>query len=287
MRTSSLMVLSFIATTLLALTTTPTLASNLQDVDSIPHLDAGGKEAYRAFLTAKGHRAFAIAPGGMWSWKGDETSAGAASEEALQSCQFESEQQCVLYAVDDRVVFDKQHWASLWGPYVSRTEASSKATGAERGKRFYDIKFKDASGKGLKLSELRGKVVIVHFWGSWCPPCQRELPELQRLYQALDKSPDIKMVLLQVREDFNTSKHAVKRHRLKLPLYDSGAQAKSDDKLQLAGGGTLKDRDIAAVFPTTYVLDKHGIVLFSHVGPVSDWMGYLPLLKDAAIRSGR
>jgi thiol-disulfide isomerase/thioredoxin len=281
------MVLSFIATTLLALTPPSALASNLQNVESVPHLDAGGQDAYRTFLATKGHRAFALAPGGMWSWKGDESSAGAASEEALQSCQFESEQQCVLYAVDDRVVFDKQNWASLWGPYLDRAAASSKTTGAERGKRFYDIRFKDASGKTLKLSDLRGKVVIVHFWGSWCPPCQRELPELQQLHQALSKSGDIKMVLLQVREDFATSKLAVKRHRLKLPLFDSGSQAKSDDKLQLAGGGTLKDRDIAAVFPTTYVLDKHGIVLFSHVGPVSDWMGYMPLLKDAAARSGK
>lgn len=287
MRTSSLMVLSFIATTLLALTPPSALASNLQNVESVPHLDAGGQDAYRTFLATKGHRAFALAPGGMWSWKGQESSAGAASEEALQSCQFESEQQCVLYAVDDRVVFDKQNWASLWGPYLDRAAASSKTTGAERGKRFYDIRFKDASGKTLKLSDLRGKVVIVHFWGSWCPPCQRELPELQQLHQALSKSGDIKMVLLQVREDFATSKLAVKRHRLKLPLFDSGSQAKSDDKLQLAGGGTLKDRDIAAVFPTTYVLDKHGIVLFSHVGPVSDWMGYMPLLKDAAARSGK
>jgi thiol-disulfide isomerase/thioredoxin len=277
----------FLISTLLVLSTTTGLASSLQDVDSVPHIDAGGKEGYRAFLASKGHRAFAIAPGGMWSWKGVESSAGAASDEALQSCQFESEQQCVLYAEDDRVVFDKQNWAGLWGPYLNRAEASSKAIGVERNKRFYDIKFKDASGKALKLSELRGKVTIVHFWGSWCPPCQRELPELQRLHQSLGNSPDIKLVLLQVRENFATSKLAVKRHHLKLPLYDSGAQEKSDDKLQLAGGGTLKDRDIAAVFPTTYVLDKHGIVLFSHVGPVSDWMGYLPLLKDAAVRSGK
>lgn len=287
MSTSSLMLRSFLATILLVITTTSALSSNLQDVDSVPHLDVGGQEGYRAFLDSKGHRAFAISPGGMWSWKGDETSAGAASEEALQSCQFESEQQCVLYAVDDRVVFDKQSWASLWGPYLNRAEASNKATGAERGKRFYDIKFKDASGKALKLSELRGKVVIVHFWGSWCPPCQRELPELQRLYQSLSKSPDIKMVLLQVRENFANSQLAVKRHHLKLPLYDSGAQTKSGDKLQLAGGGTLKDRDLAAAFPTTYVIDKHGVVLFSHVGPVSDWLGYLPLLKDAAVKSGK
>jgi hypothetical protein len=95
------------------------------------------------------------------------------------------------------------------------------------------------------------------------------------------------MVLLQVRENFTTSKLVVKRHHLKLPLYDSGVQEKSDDQLKLANGGTLKDRDIAAVFPTTYILDKHGIVLFSHVGPVSDWQGYLPLLKDAAARSGK
>jgi len=262
-------------------------AAALNDIESVPHLEKQGKKNYRDFLAADKHRAFAIAPGGTWGWKGAESSAESAAEEALLACQIETEQKCVLYATNDAVVFDKQAWARSWQPYADSAAAKRAPIGIARGDRFYDLRFKDPSGKPIRLSELRGKVVLVHFWGSWCPPCQRELPELLKLQQALHKSSDIKMVLLQVREDFATSRKAIARQRLNLQLHDSGAKDSKDDTLTLADGTKLKDRDIAAVFPTTYVLDKHGIVLFSHNGPVHDWLGYLPLLKDAATLSGK
>lgn len=262
-------------------------ASALDDINSIPHLDISGKDAYRTFLTAQQHRAFVIAPGGVWAWKADETSVGSAAESALQSCRESTEQNCVVYAVDEKNVFNSRTWATLWGPYLTRAEAARQPIGVERGKRFFDLKFKDAAGKSLKLSDMHRKVVVLHFWGSWCPPCQQELPELQKLQHALRKSSGITMVLLQVRENFADSALAVKQLRLKLPLYDSEVKEKSDERLQLAEGGNLKDRGIAAVFPTTYVLDKHGVVLFSHFGPIGNWMEYLPLLKDAAEKSGK
>lgn len=262
-------------------------AAALQDIDAVPHLNKQGKDSYRAFLATDKHRAFAIAPGGTWGWKGAESSTESAAEEALLACQIETEQKCVLYATNDAVVFDNQAWAKSWQPYTDSTAAKRAPIGIARGDRFYDLRFKDTSGKALRLSELRGKVVLLHFWGSWCPPCQRELPELLKLQQSLSKSSDIKMELLQVREDFATSRKAIARQRLNLQLHDSGAKDSKDDTLTLADGAKLKDRDIAAVFPTTYVLDKHGIVLFSHNGPVQDWLGYLPLLKDAAARSGK
>jgi len=262
-------------------------AAALQNIEAVPHLNKQGKDSYRDFLAADKQRAFAIAPGGTWGWKGAESSSESAAEEALLACQIETEQKCVLYATNDAVVFDSQAWARSWQPYADSTAAKRAPIGIARGDRFYDLRFKDSTGKPITLSELRGKVVLLHFWGSWCPPCQRELPELLKLQQALRKSSDIKMVLLQVREDFATSRKAIAHQRLNLQLHDSGSRDSKDDTLTLADGAKLKDRDIAAVFPTTYVLDKHGIVLFSHNGPVHDWLGYLPLLKDAAARSGK
>jgi len=74
---------------------------------------------------------------------------------------------------------------------------------------------------------------------------------------------------------------------LNLPLFDSGVKGKGADTLTLADGKKIRDRDIAPAFPTTYILDKHGIVVFSNIGPVSHWSQYLPLLRDVAARSGR
>jgi thiol-disulfide isomerase/thioredoxin len=264
------------------------LANALNDVDAVPHLDGTGKTGYREFLAAEGHRAFVIAPGGLWFWKAGESDAETATESALLACLEETGISCIPYAVDSKVVFDARAWKRLWGPYQSRSEAARAYVGKERGDRFYNLTFKNENGKALKLSDLKGKVVLLHFWGSWCPSCLREMPELQQLHHALGAHADIQMILLQVREKFSSGQQWVQKRQLDLPLHDSRAVDNlALDALTLAGGKTIHDRDIATAFPTTYVLDKHGIVVFSHVGSISGWMQYLPQLFDVAQNSGK
>lgn len=275
------------AAVLFTLFSSATLAAALDDVKAVPHLDSAGQEGYRDFLNFDHHRAFAIAPGGAWSWKGGEASAEIASRNALQTCQTDSGHTCILYALDDKVVFDTQAWTRLWGPYLNRAQASRARTGLNRGERFYNLAFKNADGKPMKLSELRGKVVVLHFWGSWCPSCRREMPDMQQLHQALGTAKDIEMILLQVREGFAVSRQWAQQQHVSLPLFDSGVTSKERDALTLADGKKLNDRHIAPVFPTTFILDKHGVVVFSHIGTSTQWPEYLPLLRDVAARSGR
>lgn len=271
---------------LICISTLPA-AATLNDIKSVPHLDSGGQDGYREFLASGNHRAFAIAPGGAWTWKGGTISAQSASTEALTFCENDSGLSCIVYAVDDKVVFDAHVWERLWGPYLNHAEASRTHIGLNRGKRFYNLTFRSGTGKLIRLSDLQDKVVLLHFWGSWCPPCRREIPDLQQFHQALSTSPDIQMVLLQVREDFAVSRQWVRQQGLNLPLFDSGARGKEGDSLTLADGTKMHDRDLAPAFPTTYILDKHGIIVFSNIGPISRWSEYLPLLRDVAKRSGK
>lgn len=257
------------------------------DAESIPHLDSRGREGFREFLAAGKHRAFVVAPGGAWAWKGDAATIDAAVEEAVQECQQGTEQPCVPYLADDKIVFDAGRWATLWGPYLNHVEAVRAHIGKERGDRFFDLAIKSPTGKPMKISDLRGKVSVLHFWGTWCPPCRREMPELQKLQKELGATSGVQLVLLQMREDFATARQWMQQQSLVLPLFDSGVKDMGSDNLTLANGKTIPDRRMAVAFPTTYVLDKHGIVVFSHVGPVEGWLPYLPFLRDVAAKSGR
>lgn len=252
-----------------------------------PQLDARGQEAYLAFRQAGGHRAFAIAPGGAWAWQGDEASADAASDAALATCRHYSDQTCVLYEVDQRKVFDSARWPQLWGPYADAASARQRPMGSARGERLPDITWKNADGKTTRLSDLRGQVVILHFWGSWCPPCRRELPELQTFARQLTREKGIRLVLLPAREDFASARRFTDSQHLDLPLADPAARGRQFDQLTLADGSLLPDRQLSPVFPTTLVIDRHGLVLLRHPGPITDWPSYLPFLKDAASKSGR
>ncbi len=262
-------------------------AAPLKDAEAVPHLDDRGRAGYRDFLKAAPHRAFVIAPGGTWTWRAEMANPDMALDAALQDCRRATQQRCFPYAVDRQVVFDAKAWPLAWGPYLKRAEAARAPEGVLRGQRFHDLAFRGQDGKAQKLSDFRGRVVFLHFWGSWCPPCQREMPDLQRLYGTMKSSRDLHFVFLPVRESLEEARAWMREKRIDVPLYDVGEANQEDGSLRLADGRTIKDREVSQVFPTTYVLDRHGVVVFSHTGPVSDWSQYVPFLKDAAARSGR
>ena len=262
-------------------------AATLEEAIDVPHLDAQGRDGYQEFLAAKKHRVFVIAPGGTWAWRGMEATTDLALASALQACMSQEQGRCVPYAIDDKIVFDFKNWPTLWRPYKTLAELNAVKTGRARGERFFDLAFKGPAGNTMKVSDLHGQVTVLHFWGTWCPPCRREMPEIQKLQQELGAKSGVQFVLLQVREDFATAKRWAQQQNLSLPLYDSGFKAKVQGSLTLGNGTSIQDRDLAQIFPTTYVLDRHGIVVFSHAGPIDGWSQYLPFLRDVAEKSGK
>lgn len=266
----------------LVMASVPVLAAPaLEDTAALPHLDGQGQAGYRTFLQQENHRAFVIAPGGGWAWRAGMPSPAAAKQAALQDCA-EQNAVCVPYAVDQQRVFDAKIWSTLWRPYLTEAQASSAREGLLRGLRFPDLRLKDADGQAVKLSNWRGEVLVLHFWGSWCPPCRRELPDLHKLQQRLKNSRGIRLVTIQVREPVSSARGWLAERMLSLPLYDSGAVDEGEQSMRLADGRVIPDRSLAPVFPTTYVLDRHGIVVFAHMGPLHQWSQYLPFLKDVA-----
>lgn len=256
-----------------------------------PGPGAAGRTAYAEFRSAPAHRAFAIAPGDAWAWQANLPTREAALAAALDECAKSASQRCAPYAVDDDLVFDPQAWPALWAPYPTSAQAAQAGIGNARGQRLYDLALTAPDGRttnlGALLTAQRPRLLIVHFWGSWCGPCRRELPQLRDTLRALGPKSAIAAVFIQVREPVATARAWLTEQHLDLPVFDSGARDERDARLRLADGRTMTDREIAPAFPSTYVLDSNGVVLFAHAGAVSDWSSYLPLLRHAAQHAGR
>jgi peroxiredoxin len=112
-------------------------------------------------------------------------------------------------------------------------------------------------GGAVSLANLRGKVVMVHFWATWCPPCVEEIPTLDKLNRSL-MGKDFLMLAVNEDEDGAGNVAAFIQHnRLNIPvLPDPGSNVA---RLY----GTYK-------LPETYIVDREGRVRYKAIGP-RDW----------------
>lgn len=118
-----------------------------------------------------------------------------------------------------------------------------------------DFTLKSRSGENVKLSELRGEVVMINFWASWCAPCRQEMPLLEDLHK---KYSDLGFVLLGVNVEEDSSKAAdlLREIPVSFPvLYDNTNKV-------------TKLYDVVAM-PSTVMVDRDGNMRYLH-------RGYLP-----------
>lgn len=115
-----------------------------------------------------------------------------------------------------------------------------------------DFTLKSDSGANLKLSELRGEVVLINFWASWCGPCRQEMPVLSELH---DKYKDMGFTVLGVNVEENSA--AARKLLRDMPvsfpvLFDNDSTVS-------------KKYDVVAM-PSTVLVDRDGNVRYLHKG---------------------
>jgi len=113
----------------------------------------------------------------------------------------------------------------------------------------------DEEGKKTwRLSELRGKVVLVNFWATWCPPCRKELPSMERLWRQL-KDQGLVVLGVNVAEDGNA-----------VFAFSNGLETPLSFPLLLDEDGTVTQSWPVQGLPTTFLVDKQGRIAFGAIG---------------------
>jgi peroxiredoxin len=115
-----------------------------------------------------------------------------------------------------------------------------------------DFTLKGENGKTYRLSAYRGKVVLLNFWATWCPPCRYEMPSMERAHQKV-KDQNIVILAVNVGESEEQVFGFTGRYPVTFPLL-----------LDTEGAVVKKYRVIG--LPTTFVIDPRGMVTHSAVG---------------------
>ena len=132
----------------------------------------------------------------------------------------------------------------------------------------FNITFSDSSGKIINTTALKGKVIFINFWATWCPPCIAEMPNVNDLYKQYKNQPNVVFILADVDNDYKKAISFIKAHHYDLPVYTIASN--------------IPQNIMDGTIPTTLVLDKAGRLVFRHTNTAnynnSKFNSYLNML---------
>ncbi len=156
-------------------------------------------------------------------------------------------------------------------PREEKTTQEPQSVGV--GDKAPDFVLTGLDGRQVHLADLAGKIVILHFWATWCPPCVEEMPTLNKIAAQLP-SADFALLAASVDDGGAAAVSSfMQRNRLSMPVFLDQNHSVSSRY------GTFK-------FPETYLIGRDGLVKYKIIGP-RDWTDpeTLNALKELAARS--
>ena len=128
----------------------------------------------------------------------------------------------------------------------------SPAKALKIGDKAPDFTLKAMSGKNLKLAEQRGQIIVLNFWASWCGPCRKEMPVLQKFYE---KYQDLGVSVwgVNVEQENQAGRDFLADLNLSFPiLFDDSNTISADYQVE--------------AMPTTVILDRDGVIRYTFKG---------------------
>jgi peroxiredoxin len=117
-----------------------------------------------------------------------------------------------------------------------------------------DFTLKDINGHVHRLADLRGKIVFLNLWATWCPPCRMEMPSMERLYRRLQGTDFVMLAVSEDEDGIAAVRPFVDKMGLTFPVL-------------LDQDGGLPSRYGVTGYPETFVIDRDGRVIQHTVGP--------------------
>ena len=159
-------------------------------------------------------------------------------------------------------------WVSANRVGAGRPEPGSTASAPEVGRLAPDLALHQLEGKELSLSDLRGQLVVLNFWVTWCPPCRTEIPALEQVWQ--ERGDDVMVIGVNVQENPAVVEAFVADYGMSYPVV-----------LDPEGEAARLYR--VRAFPTTYFIDRQGRIARVFNGPLTEPLIYT-YLTDLAGR---